>query len=78
MSVWTLSIPWGAQRLGLVLLPDGYFFVGFFMVEADAKTALEAELERRRQLRKTPSGEGGEPALARPQANQAHDAKAER
>lgn len=29
---WTLSIPWGAQRLGLVLLPDGYFFVGFFTV----------------------------------------------
>jgi hypothetical protein len=26
------SIPWGAQRFGLVLLPDGYFFVGFFTV----------------------------------------------
>jgi hypothetical protein len=32
MKVWTLSIPWGAQRLGLVLLPGGYFFVGFFTV----------------------------------------------
>jgi hypothetical protein len=34
MMAWTLSIPWGAQRLGLVLLPDGYFFVGFFTVMA--------------------------------------------
>ena len=32
MMAWTWSIPWGAQRLGLVLLPDGYFFVGFFTV----------------------------------------------
>jgi hypothetical protein len=35
MTVWTWSIPWrawGAQRFGLVLLPDGYFFVGFFTV----------------------------------------------
>ncbi len=29
---WTVSIPWRAQRFGFVLLPDGYFFVGFFTV----------------------------------------------
>jgi hypothetical protein len=26
------SVGWGAWRFGLVLLPDDYFFVGFFKV----------------------------------------------
>jgi hypothetical protein len=27
-----MSVPWRGRRFGLVLLPDGYFFVGFFEV----------------------------------------------
>ena len=30
---WTISIPWRGRRFGLVLLPDGWFFLGFFAVE---------------------------------------------
>ena len=53
--------------------------VSLHKTEADAKTALEAELERRRQIRKSASGEGGEPGgLARSPADEAEDAKAER
>jgi hypothetical protein len=33
VTVWTLSIPWGVWRFGLVLAPNGYFFVGFFKVD---------------------------------------------
>jgi hypothetical protein len=32
MMYWTMSVPWRGRRFGLVLLPDGYFFVGFFEV----------------------------------------------
>ena len=32
MRAWTFSISWRGQRFGLVLLPDGYFFLGFFTV----------------------------------------------
>jgi hypothetical protein len=67
-----------APFANIFALVESLGVISLHKTEADAKTALEAELERRRQLRKTPSGEGGEPALARPQANEAHDAKAER
>ena len=30
---WTFSIPWRGRRFGLVLLPDDWFFLGFFSVE---------------------------------------------
>ena len=32
IDVWTWSIPWGKRRFGLILLPDGFFFLGFFAV----------------------------------------------
>lgn len=58
-------------------LLEGLGAISLHKTEADAKAALEAELERRRK-RRQPSSEGGEPALARPRANQPHEAETER
>jgi hypothetical protein len=55
-------------------LVDGLGVITLHRSEADAKTALESELERRRKLR---SSERAEPVLARSEAHNPHDAEPE-
>jgi len=32
MSAFAISIPWRGKRFGLLLLPEGFFFIGFFEI----------------------------------------------
>jgi hypothetical protein len=57
-------------------LVEGLGVISLHQTEADAKTALEGEIERRRQVNQRHSGEVNPPSPA--EADEPHDAEADR
>ena len=66
-----------APLANIFALIEGLGCISLHRTEADAKTALEGEIERRRQFNERHSGEGVNPASPA-QADEPHDAEADR
>jgi hypothetical protein len=66
-----------APFANIFALVEGLGCISLHKTEADAKTALEGEIERRRRINERHSGEGGNPASPA-QADEPHDAEADR